>query len=127
MKTNQANTYTLALGALKLIPIFLSCPGVVSRSTLIGASTEAVQLLESMPALSIELAEVFRCVNNVINEGQIAYVTPTNSPEYPYGAVVTDQKGQICAAAMGKSKEGLSEMIRLKLLPPTEGFGEVAA
>ena len=46
MKTNYFNAYTQALGALKLIPIFLNCPGVISRATLIGASTEAVQLLE---------------------------------------------------------------------------------
>jgi hypothetical protein len=127
MKTNQANAYTQALGALKLIPIFLNCPGVISRATLIGASTEAVQLLEGMPVLSTELAEVFRCVSYVIQDGQQVYVTPTNSPEYPFGAVVTDGKGQICAAAMGKSKESLAELIRLKLLPPSEGVGEDAA
>jgi hypothetical protein len=127
MKTNTANAYTQALGALRLIPIYLNCPGVVSRATLIGASTEAVQLLESVPVLSTELAEVFRCVNNVIEDDQVAYVTPTNSPEYPFGAVVADAKGQICAAAMGKSKEGLAELIRLKLHTPAEGFGEVAA
>ncbi|MNG11210.1 hypothetical protein D3C84_947310 [compost metagenome] len=80
-----------------------------------------------MPVLSTELAEVFRCVNGVIQEGHVAYVTSTNSPEYPFGAVVTDEKGQICAAARGKSKEGLAELIRLKLMPPSEGFREVAA
>lgn len=127
MKTNQLNAYTQALGALKLIPIYLNCPGVISRATLLGASTEAVQLLETMPALSTELAEVFRCVNNVIHKGQIAYVTPTNSPEYPFGAVVADEKGHVCAAGMGKSKEGLAELIRLKLGPRSEGFGEDAA
>jgi hypothetical protein len=127
MKTNQLNAYTQVLGALKLIPIYLACPGVISRATILGASTETVQLLESMPALSTELAEVFRCVNNVINEGQTAYVTPTNSPEYPFGAVVADDAGYICAAGIGKSKEGLAELIRLKLVPPSEGFGEDAA
>lgn len=127
MKTNQLNAYTQALGALKLIPIYLTCPGVISRATILGASTEAVQLLESMPALSTELAEVFRCVNNVIHEGQTAYVTPTNSPEYPFGAVVADAAGHICAAGIGKSKEGLAELIRLKLVPPSVGFGEDAA
>lgn len=127
MKTNNLNAYTQALGALKLIPIYLNCPGVISRATLVGASTEAIQLLESMPVLSTELAEVFRSVNNVILDGQVAYVTPTNSPEFPFGAVVADAKGNICAAAMGKSKEGLAELIRLKLLPLPEGFGENAA
>ncbi|MFJ3375504.1 hypothetical protein ACIPLA_11375 [Pseudomonas sp. NPDC086112] len=127
MKTNQLNAYTQALGALKLIPIYLSCPGVISRATILGASTEAVQLLESVPALSTELAEVFRCVNNVIHEDQTAYVTPTNSPEYPFGAVVADADGHVCAAGIGKSKEGLAELIRLKLLSQPEGFGEDAA
>jgi hypothetical protein len=127
MKTNQLNAYTQVLGTLKLIPIYLSCPGVISRATILGASSESVQLLESMPALSTELAEVFRCVNNVIHEGQTAYVTPTNSPDYPFGAVVSDSAGHICAAGISKSKAGLSELIRLKLVPRSEGVGEDAA
>jgi hypothetical protein len=121
------NAITQAIGALKLVPMFLNHPTVISRATLIGASAEAVQLLESLPPVSAELAEVFRCVDAVIGEGKIAYVTPTKSPEYPYGAVVADQRGNVCAAAMGKSKEGLAELIRLKLLPPSEGVGEDAA
>ena len=127
MTTNYFNAYTQALGALRLIPIYLDSPGVVSRATLIGATSEAIDLLGSIPCRVVELAEVYRCVSNVIHEGQTAYVTPTNSPEYPFGAVVADAKGQICAAGMGKSKEGLAELIRLKLVPQSEGFGEDAA
>ncbi|MNJ31630.1 hypothetical protein D3C77_262720 [compost metagenome] len=120
------NAITQAIGALKLVPMLLNHPTVISRATLIGASAEAVQLLEALPAVSTELAEVFRCVDAVIGEGQIAYVTPTKSPEHPYGAVVADQLGNVCAAAMGKSKEGLAELIRVKLLPRPEGHGESA-
>ncbi|MDG2968405.1 hypothetical protein PUN49_15330 [Pseudomonas extremaustralis] len=127
MTTNYFNAYTQALGALRLIPIYLDSPGVVSRATLIGAASQAIDLLDSIPCRTVELAEVFRCVNNVIHEGQTAYVTPTNSPEYPFGAVVADATGHVCAAAMGKSKEGLAELIRLKLLPPSVGLGEDAA
>ncbi len=127
MTTNYFNAYTQALGALRLIPIYLDSPGVVSRATLIGAASDAIDLLDSIPCRTVELAEVFRCVNNVIHEGQTAYVTPTNSPEYPFGAVVADATGHVCAAAMGKSKEGLAELIRLKLLPPSVGLGEDAA
>lgn len=121
------NAITQAIGALKLVPMSLNHPLVISRATLIGASAEAVQLLEALPPVNAELAEVFRLVDAVIGEGQIAYVTPTKSPEYPYGAVVADQRGNVCAAAMGKSKEGLAELIRFKLLPPSEGVGENAA
>ena len=121
------NAITSAVGALKLVPMHLNHPTVISRATLIGASAEAVALLEGLPPVSAELAEVFRCVDAVIGEGQIAYVTPTKCAEYPYGAVVADKAGNVCAAAKGKSKEGLAELIRLKLLPPTEGFGEEVA
>lgn len=123
----KQNAITQAIGALKLVPIFVNNPAIISRATLIGASAEAVTLLEALPAVTAELAEVFRCVDAVINDGQIAYVTPTRCPEYPYGAVIADSKGQICAAAMGKTKEGLAELIRLKLEPQQKGCGEDAA
>lgn len=124
MKPNAINS---AVGALKLVPMFLNHPTVISRATLIGASAEAVALLEALPCVSVELAEVFRCVDAVIAEGQIAYVTPVKCPEYPYGAVVADVEGNVLAAAKGKSKEGLAELIRLKLVPQKEGQGEDSA
>jgi hypothetical protein len=120
----KQNAITQAIGALKLVQIFVNNPAIVRRATMIGASAEAVALLEALPATSAELIETFRCVNAVISNGQTAYVTPTCCPEYPYGAVIADSEGQICAAAMGKTKEGLAELIRLKLLPPQEGYGE---
>lgn len=121
------NAITHAVGALKLVPMYLNHPTIVSRATLIGASTEATTLLESLPPVTAELAEVFRLVDAVIGEGQVAYVTPTKCPERPYGAVVADSSGRLCATATGKTKEGLAEMIRLQLLPPTEGQGEKPA
>jgi hypothetical protein len=36
---------------------------------------------------------------------------------------VADTQGNVLAAAKGKSKEGLAELIRLKLVPQTEGHG----
>ncbi len=124
MKPTAINS---AVGALKLVPMYLNHPTVISRATLIGASAEAVALLEALPCVSVELAEVFRCVDAVIAEGQVAYVTPVKCPEYPYGAVVADAKGNVLAAAKGKSKEGLAELIRLKLVPQKEGYGEESA
>lgn len=121
------NAITQAVGALKLVPVFINSPGIISRSTIIGAAHEAVTLLEGLPPVTAELAEVFRMVDAVLLDGQVAYVTPTRSPERPYGAVVTDQLGRLCATATGKTKEGLAELIRLKLVPRKEGFGEVSA
>lgn len=124
MKPTAINS---AVGALKLVPMYLNHPTVISRATLIGASAEAVALLEALPCVSVDLAEVFRCVDAVIADGQVAYVTPVTCPEYPYGAVVADAKGNVLAAAKGKSKEGLAELIRLKLVPRKEGYGEESA
>jgi phosphoenolpyruvate carboxylase len=118
---------THAIGALKLVPMFLNHPTVISRSTLIGATTEALEMLEGLPAVTSELAEAFRLVDAIVGDGQIAYVTPTNCPERPYGAVVADAQGRLLATASGKTKQGLAELIRLQLLPPMEGFGEASA
>ncbi|WMJ01370.1 hypothetical protein RBU55_07405 [Pseudomonas chlororaphis subsp. aurantiaca] len=126
MTINYLNAHTQALGALQLVPIFLNSSGIVSRATLLGASTEAAQLLGSIPCRVLELADVFRCVNDVIQPGQTAYVTPTNSPETPYGAVVADKNGQVCAVATGRSKEGLAELIRFQLQPAPVGYGEAS-
>lgn len=123
----KQNAITQAIGTLKLVPIFVNNPAIVSRATMIGASAEAVTLLEALPAASAELIEVLRCVNAVISDGLTAYAPPTSCPEYPYGAVIADSEGHICAAAMGKTKEGLAELNRLKMLPLHEGCGEDAA
>jgi hypothetical protein len=106
---------THAIGALKLVPMFLNHPTIISRATLIGASTEALTMLQDLPPVTSELAEVFRLVDAVVQEGQTAYVTPTKSPSHPYGAVVADDQGRLVATAVGKTKEGLAELIRMQL------------
>ncbi|GAB7528896.1 hypothetical protein PS3A_13050 [Pseudomonas sp. 3A(2025)] len=120
------NAITQAVGALKLIPMYLNHPTVISRATLIGASAEALVMLEALPAAATELAEVFRAVDAVVHEGQTAYVTPTKSPSHPFGAVIADDLGRLVATAVGKSKEGLAELIRMQLqaLPDSAGTGE---
>ena len=123
----KQNAITQAIGALKLVPIFVKNPAIVSRATIIRTSAEAVPLMETLSCITVTLAELHRCIDAVIADKQIAYVTPVNCSVYPYGAVVTDAEGNLLAAAKGKSKEGLAELIRLKLLPPREGHGESAA
>ncbi len=120
------NAITQAVGALKLIPMYLNHPTIISRATLIGASAEALTLLDALPAAATELAEVFRRVDAVVQPGQVAYVTPTKCPEKPFGAVVADSHGRLLATAVGKSKEGLAELIRMQLqaLPIPAGSGE---
>ncbi|MCO8167844.1 hypothetical protein NJC40_08640 [Pseudomonas sp. 21LCFQ02] len=121
----QQTVITHAIGALKLVPMHLNHPTIVSRSTVIGATSEALAMLEGLPAVTSELAEVFRLVDAAVHEGQTAYVTPTKSPEHPYGAVVADGKGRLVATAVGKSAAGLAELIRMQLARPNPaGAGE---
>lgn len=116
---------THSIGALKLVPMYLNHPTIVSRATLIGATSEALAMLEGLPAVTSELAEVFRLVDAAVHEGLTAYVTPTKSPEHPYGAVVADDQGRLVATAVGKTAAGLAELIRMQLARPhPAGAGE---
>lgn len=109
-----------AIVALKLVPMHFDQPHTISRSTLYGAAAEALARLERLPPAAVELAETYRAVANVCRTGDTAYVTPTTSPERPYGAVVVDATGRLAASATGKTIEGLAELIRLRLPVPAE-------
>ncbi|TRO33890.1 hypothetical protein EQ845_16715 [Pseudomonas putida] len=75
---------------------------------------------------AIALMEAQECINGVIQTGQFAYVIATINPELPFGAVVTNDLGEVCAAATGRNKEHLAEVVRTKLRPTEEGLGECA-
>lgn len=70
------------------------------------------------------VASAAHALAHAVAPQSLAELTATRCTEYPYGAVIADSEGHICAAAMGKTKEGLAELIRLKLLHPQEGYGE---
>lgn len=73
---------------------------------------------------AIALMEAQDCVNGVIDAHHIAYVIQTVTPARPFGAVVTDDQGEIYAAVTGTCKNHLAEAVRAKLRPSAEGFGE---
>lgn len=75
---------------------------------------------------AIALMEALDHVGTVLRPGQVAYITPTISEVHPFGAVVTNGLGEVCAAAMGSSKEHLAELISHKLQRYPEGTGEHA-
>lgn len=119
-------TINQAIGALKLVPMFINNPEAITRATLIGAISGALAGLEEVLTVTAEFAEVFRAVDAVVLEGQVAYITWTKNPERPYGAVVANRQGHLCATATGSTKEGLAESIRRQLVPQSEGYGEVS-
>lgn len=73
--------------------------------------------------LALALIEAQDCVNNVIGANHIAYVIHTTTPARPLGAVVTDDQGEIHAAATGTCKDHLAELLRAKLGHHQRGLG----
>lgn len=79
-----------------------------------------------LSAEAIGLMDAQESVNEVIQPDQIAYVINTINPERPYGAVVANDQGEVCAAATGSSKEHLVEAVRAKLRLYQQGLEECA-
>ncbi|EIM14386.1 hypothetical protein [Pseudomonas chlororaphis] len=75
---------------------------------------------------ALALMEAQESVDEVLLIGQIAYVIPTVNRDRPFGAVVINDQGEICAAVTGSSKEQLAAAVRAKLQPGHEGLGEYA-
>lgn len=73
---------------------------------------------------AIAMLEALDRLNEVIGADQIAYITPTTDQGRPFGAVVTNDQGEICAAAISTCKEHLAEAVRTQLRPTQEGCGE---
>ncbi len=76
------NAITHAVCALKLVPLHLNHPTIVSRSTLIGATSEALSMLDGLPPVTAELAEVFRAVDSVLLEVK-SPMSPHAQPRAP--------------------------------------------
>lgn len=113
MKTKHLHAFTRTGDTLALVPICLGSLALGQRAADAPAST------------SNDLAEVSRRVNSVIAPGLMAFVTPTNTPGMPWGAVVADAHGHVCATARSADAQGLADLIRTKLRP-LAGSGEVS-
>ena len=74
--------------------------------------------------LALAMLEALEHLNTAIGADQIAYITPTMDPNSPLGAVVTNEQGEVCAAAIGTCKDHLAEVVRTQLRPKQEGAGE---
>lgn len=70
---------------------------------------------------AIALMEAQDSVDEVLQAGQIAYVISTVNPDRPLGVVVTNDDGEVCAAATGASKKHLAAEVRAKLWLGQEG------
>ena len=80
----------------------------------------------AMSEEALALLEAQDSIDQVLQDGQIAYVINTVNRAFPLGAVVTNDQGEICAAATGSSKEHLVGALLAKLQHGQEGLGECA-
>lgn len=72
---------------------------------------------------AIALMEALDSVSDLLPEGLRAYITPTMDEDLPFGTVVTNDQGEICATAYGSCKLSLANAVRTKLgqLPEESG------
>lgn len=113
-----------AIGALKLVAMHLDHPTVIKPATLRAASLEAIEHLQAQqPPQAADLGRLYAALLAVTPRGWIPYVTLTLDPTTPYGAVITNGAGEIVHRQIGKSIEGLTQIIALRF---PAGRGEAA-
>lgn len=71
------------MGALKLVSMYFNHPTIIIRATLISATTEAVAQLENPSPTTVEMVDVFHCVDAVTRDDQTTYITATQAPQSP--------------------------------------------
>jgi len=73
---------------------------------------------------AIALMEALDSVSDLLPEGLRAYITPTMDEDLPFGTVVTNDQGDICATAYGSCKLTLANAVRTKLGQLPEEYGD---
>jgi hypothetical protein len=118
------NPITDAIGVVKLADMHFRNPTAVDAATVRDASAECIQRLEAIRPEALHLVALYTALLSVTPLGWLPHVTLTNDPLRPFGAVITDEAGNIAARDVGKSVEGLVSLLRARL---PAGCGEVAA
>lgn len=118
-----------AIGALKLASLHLDHPSVVPASALRGACAEAILHLQAAMPHADDLGRLYSALLAVTPRGLLPHVTLTGNPATPYGCVITNAAGQLVDCQVGKTIEGIAELIRLRhsrtqAAPTQEGRGE---
>lgn len=114
-----------AIGALKLVALHLDHPTVVSPAVLRTTSTEAIERLQNHIPHADDLGRLYAALLAITPRGHLPHVTLTNDPGVPYGAVITDAAGEIVTRQIGKSIEGLAQIVALRFnRPPAEATHE---
>ncbi len=120
----KPNPITDAIGVLKLAEMHVNNPTAVDAATVRDASVECIQRLEAIDPRALLLVELYTQLFALIPAGWLPHVTLTADPVRPFGAVITDEAGNIATRNTGKTIEGLVGLISARL---RVGRGEAAA
>lgn len=104
-----------AIGALKLAELNIDHPGVVTRATVQNACQAAIGRLLSNQPHADDLVRLYTQLLAVTPPGYLPHVTLVNDAPAKYGCVITDAEGNVVDRQVGKTTEGITELVRLRL------------
>lgn len=111
--TISANQH--AIGALKLTRLYLDHPSVVPANVLRDACTDAIARLRLDHPCAENLGRLWCALFDVLPLGYLPHVTLNKDPAAPFACVITDSNGNVVDRQAGKTIEGITELIRLRL------------
>lgn len=121
---SKPNPITDAIGVVKLAGMHFQNPTAVPAEVVRDAAAECIQRLESIPERALELLSLHSALATIVPRDWLPYVTLTTDPVRPFGAVITDEAGNIAASGAGKTVDSLVALLRLRL---PAGRGEALA
>lgn len=121
---SKPNPITDAIGVVKLAGMHFQNPTAVPANVVRDASTEVLQRLEAIQPDALQLVTLYTDLLAITPAGWLPHVTLTTDPVRPFGAVITDEAGNIAASGAGKSVDSLVALLQLRL---PAGRGEALA
>lgn len=112
---SASNPITDAVGALRLVGMHFTAPTAYQADALQDAAAECIERLSAVPQASIDLGVLYAKLFAITPRGWLPHVTLTTDQQRPYGAVITDEAGNIAARDTGKSIDGLVSLLRARL------------
>lgn len=121
---SKPNPITDAIGVVKLAGMHFQNPTAVPANVVRDASTEVLQRLEAIQPEALQLVTLYTDLLAITPAGWLPHVTLTTDPLRPFGAVITDEAGNVAAWDKGKTVDSLVALLRLRL---PAGRGEALA
>lgn len=124
MNKATPNPITDAIGVVKLTSMHFQNPTAVSARVVRDASSEVLHRLEAINPEALHLVALYTALLAITPIGWLPHVTLTNDLARPFGAVITDEAGNVAAWDKGKTVDSLVAQLQLRL---PAGCGEARA